>query len=500
MRIGLIALLHESNTFVGGTTGLRLFQEDVLAVGEAMVERFTGAHHEIGGFFDGLREAGVEPVPILAARACPSGVIEAATLDPLVAVMRERLREAAPLDGLLVAPHGAAVSEHQRDADGHWLSRVRETVGSGMPIVGTLDPHANLSPAMVASTDALIAYRTNPHLDQRERGLDAARLVVRAARGEARPCQAAAFPPIALGIQRQATDEPPCASLMAAARALETRDGVLAASVLLGFPYADVAEMGSSALVVADGDRATAERAATELGEALWSLRGGDDLVDNLIGELVGVEGAVDRALRLSPDGPVCLLDMGDNVGGGSPGDGTIIARELRRRGVPGSLVCLFDPAAASLAASAGAGARIDLEIGGKTDDVHGEPLGATFEVVRLAGGRFEEPEPRHGGLGSVDQGRCAVLRTDDDLTVLVTSRRVPPFSLRQLTSCGIDPAAFRVVVAKGVNAPIAAYAPVCRHFIRVDTPGVTTADMRRLDHVHRRRPMAPFERDAAWG
>src|SRR5262249_30573035 len=146
-----------------------------------------------------------------------------------------------------------------------------------------------------------------------------------------------------------------------------------------------------------------------------------------------------------------------------------------------------------------GAGQAVRLRVGGKTDDRHGPPLEADFTVLGLHNGRFDEPEPRHGGFRQFDQGRTAVVQTGNGLTVMLTSRRMAPFSLRQLTALGVDPAAFHVLVAKGVNAPVAAYAPVCRHFLRVNTPGVTTADMTALAFRHRRRPMFPFEGDTSW-
>jgi microcystin degradation protein MlrC len=190
---------------------------------------------------------------------------------------------------------------------------------------------------------------------------------------------------------------------------------------------------------------------------------------------------------------------MGDNVGGGSPGDGTVLAHALHARRLGESFVCLFDPAAVAAAEAAGVGQEGRLLVGGKTDRLHGEPLEATFRVQALHDGRFEEPQPSHGGFRSFDQGRTAVVRADSGLTVMLTSRRMAPFSLCQLTGCGVEPQAFRVLVAKGVNAPVAAYSPVCQHFLRVNTPGVTTADMTRLEFKNRRKPMFPFEPDMVW-
>ena len=485
MRVGIIALQHESNTFLAAPTTLEDFRRGVLARGDDLVRHYEAAHHEVGGFIEGLRDAKIDVVPIFAAAATPSGTITAETYTALLEMMLGEVDRAGRVDGLLVAPHGAGVSEAERDMDGHWLAALRERVGVAVPIVCTLDLHANVSQRMIDACDATVAYRTNPHLDQRARGIEAATLMARTLRGEVRPTQAATFPPVAINISTQETAAPPCAALVARADEDRARPGVLSNSVVLGFPYADVPEMGSSFIVVTNDDPALARQSADAL--AAWLVARRRDYV----GDLPAVAEAVARAATL--DGPVCLLDVGDNVGGGSPADGTLLAHALRAARVR-SFVCLYDPAAAGAAAAAGAGASIQLRIGGKTDDLHGAPLEARVRVLSLHDGKFTETQPRHGGKTGYDMGPTAVVETAEGLTVQVTSRRTPPFSLNQLLSCGIDPARFQAIVAKGVNAPLAAYRPVCRHVIRVNTPGVTTADMTLLPHRHRRRPMFPFE------
>ena len=194
---------------------------------------------------------------------------------------------------------------------------------------------------------------------------------------------------------------------------------------------------------------------------------------------------------------PLGLLDMGDNVGGGSPGDGTTILRELQRRCDLRSLACLWDPEAVEQATRVGVGgSRSRFRIGGKTDRLHGPTIECEAEVVGLYDGRFTEPAVRHGGKTEYDMGPTAVVETDFESTLVLHSRRTPPFSLRQITAWGIDPAAYDVIVIKGVQAPIAAYESVCPRFLRVDTPGVTTANMMSLPYRHRRRPLFPFENE----
>lgn len=488
MRVGILSLVHESNTFIGTPTTLDMFRSSRILIGNEVADGFEDGLNEVSGFFAGLAESGIEAVPLFYASTEPSGRITKDTCDALMQMMFEQVERAGEPDGWLVAPHGANVGdgEDYRDLDGYWLSRLRRIVGKGTPIICTIDPHANLSERMIAACDATIAYRSNPHLDQKEVGLQAARLMARTLRGEVRPTQAAAFPPIAINIERQLTGSAPCRPMYELADRLLNRPGVLSNSIVLGFPYSDVPEMGAAMIAVTDGDIRLAESTAGEIADHLHAFR------SDFRGEFIGIPEAVDMAI--ATDGPVCLLDMGDNVGGGSAGDGTMLAHELHGRGNVRAFVCLYDREAVSKAAGAGAGSRLTLRMGGKTDEFHGPPLEVPVTVRGVYGGRFGESEIRHGGRTAFDMGQTAVVDTDNGLTISLTSRRVVPVSLGLLTSCNLRPDAFDVIVAKGVHAPVAAYDPVCTRLIRVDTPGATAADMRKFEFHHRRRPLYPFE------
>ncbi len=488
MRVGIIALLHESNTFISTPTTMGSFRQDGIFTGRAMYDHYSGGHHEVSGFLEGLESAGIDALPIFHAATTPSGRITRETCEELMQMMFDEVKAVGDVDGYLVAPHGANSGEgdEYRDLDGHWLSRLREAVGSEKPIICTIDPHANLSPRMVAACDATIAYRSNPHLDQKQRGLEAAALMVRTLKGEVKPVQAGAFPPVGINIERQSTFAPPCLPMYELADEMLKETGVLSNSVVLGFPYADVEEMGSAFVVVTDGDIDRAQVLANRLADYLYAHRA------EFVGEYIAVPNAVDMAVEQK--GPVCLLDMGDNVGGGSAGDGTEILHELHRRGNTTGFVCIFDPESQERARDAGVGNSVVLDIGGKTDELHGASLNAEVRVRSLHAGKFRESEVRHGGRTSFDMGPTAIVETDTGIAISLTSRRAVPVSLGLMTSCDLDPAAFQVVVAKGVHAPVAAYEPVCTALIRVDTPGATAADMRGFEYEFRREPMYPFE------
>ncbi len=488
MRVGILSLIHESNTFAVTPMTIDMFRRDELLIGDEVLRAYEGGHNQISGFLEQLEGTGIEAVPIFHASTPPSGTITRDTCEELVRLMFTALDEAGELDGYLVSPHGANAGEGDdyRDLDGFWLTRLRERVGETLPIICVIDPHANLSARMVDACDATIAYRSNPHLDQKLRGVEAATLIARALKGEIRPVQRAAFPPFGMNIERQGTTEWPCLPLYELANSQLDQPRVMSNSVVLGFPYGDVEEMGSAAIAVTDNDPALAQRLADEMAAYMVEHR------SEFVGEYTTIEEAVDQAM--AQDGPVCLLDMGDNVGGGSAADGTLIAHEIHRRGNTSAHVCLYDPESQDRARLAGVGAALELSMGGKTDDRHGEPVRALATVKSMHDGQFEESEIRHGGYTHFDMGPTAVVTTESGLTVSLTSLRTVPVSLGMVISVGLNPADYQILVAKGVHAPVAAYREVCATLIRVNTAGATAADMRSFNYEHRRRPMYPFE------
>ena len=491
MRVGILCLMQESNTFIKTPTEYSHFEDDMVLEGDEIRVTLEDAHHEVAGFFQGLNEQGIEPVPIFAARAIPYGRILSSAYTKLYKRMFQLIDEAGKMDGYLVAPHGATVSSNYDDVDGHWLSELRARVGEKTPIIGTLDLHANLSEKMVTATDCLIGYRTNPHIDQRERGIEAAMIMGRTLREEIKPVQRAIFPPFIMNIEKQCTDEKPCSDLYNLADLLRKKDNILSISILQGFPYADVPEMGSSLIAVSNNNSKRADETLNELSNYLWKNRIKYD------GTLLEIEEAM-KILKQETS-RTCLLDMGDNVGGGSPADSTLLAHALIKHQVKRSFVCLYDPESVKEASNYGLSKSIELNMGGKTDRRHGNPIKAKVRLRSIHTGVFEEKKPRHGGFTKFDQGKTAVVETENGMTIMLTSKRMAPYSLSQLYSCTLDPNDFEVLVAKGVNSPLAAYKEVCSRFIRVDTPGVTSSNLNNFEYLARRTPMYPFEKDFDW-
>jgi microcystin degradation protein MlrC len=338
IRIATAGFQHESNTFSSVPASLERWQRSGIIAGEEIRAEYATSQSTLAGFFAAAAEdKEVELVPLLFTRLTPMGAMteEAAThiIDRIVAAIRDN----GPWDAVLLPQHGAAVSDPWPDADGELVRRVRETVGPRVPIGLALDMHANVSPQMVANADITTVYQTNPHVDAREQALLCARLVLRMVRGQIRPRSALRMPPLLVNILNQGTSDRPMSDLLRVAEAQRRRPGVLTVSVVEGYPYADVAEMGMSFIAVTDGDQALADDVADTLAQAAWSMRaalnqGGTPIDD-----------AVIRA-RDAAAGPVVLFDVGDNVGGGSPGDSTFLLHAARRLGAHDLLQALCDP------------------------------------------------------------------------------------------------------------------------------------------------------------
>jgi microcystin degradation protein MlrC len=456
-------------------------------------DRFATSESILAGFFAyEAEEPDVELVPLVFSWITPTGASTRDAFEHLAGRMIAALRKHGPWDGVLLPQHGAAVADHHLDADGEFIHRVRDAVGAEVPVGVTLDMHANISQRMVEHADVITVFQTNPHVDAREQGLACARLLGRQIRGEIRPVMSLADPPLVINIVRQGTADEPMAGLLKIAREQERRPGVLSVSVVEGFPYADVPEMGMSFLAISDDDPDLAADAAHAVATAAWEMRA------SFVGDAYSVDEALLEA-SAAPRGPVLLLDMGDNVGGGSPGDSTHILHAARRLSVGGLIESLYDPEAAQACAAAGVGSRVELSVGGKVDDMHGAPFPISGEVISVTDGRFEDPTPTHGGARFFDLGTSAGVRTDDGFSLAIHSRPEGTRSQVQFRSVGIEPAEARIIAAKGVHSPRAAFEPIATRLIWVATPGSTSADLSTFSYRHRRRPMFPFEPDASW-
>lgn len=487
MRLALLGLYHEANTFSPIAADRALFGGGGVWRGDEIVDTYATSSTTNGGFLAGAADMGVEVVPLMFARVTPTGPITRDAFDWLVGEMILLLREQGPWDGVLLNLHGAAVAEHHPDADADIASRVRAVVGPRVPVGTVLDMHANLSQRLLDALTITLVYQTNPHIDAKQQAIECTRLVVLAMRGEIRPEQAMVSLPLVSNIARQDTSEQPMSALLAEAQELSRRPGMLSVSLIEGFPYADVPQMGMSCLAIHDGDPTAAHDAAQRLATSVWEHRG------DLQATGMPIDQALDVAER-ERSGPVVLLDAGDNIGGGSPGDSTAIVEAAVRRRQRSLVQVLTDPEAARLCIDARVGSHVALTVGGRHTHSPGRPLLVDGRVRAVSDGRYEESAPTHGGFRFFDMGPTAVLDTTAGHTLVLTSRAVLSSSCQQLLSVGVDPSDYRVVVAKGVNSPRAGYAPIAARMLVVDTDGITAMGLERFTYRQRRRPLYPFE------
>lgn len=494
IRIATAGFQHESNTFSPIPASLDLWRRSgMLRDALSIRNEYATSQSTLAGFFAAAAEdPEIDLVPLFFTRLTPMGAI---TQDAMVLILDDivgAIRDNGPWDAVLLPQHGAAVSVPWPDADGELVRRVRELVGPGVPIGLALDMHGNISPQMVHNATVTTVYQTNPHIDAYAQALHCARLIVQTVRGKIKPTCALATPPLIVNILCQGTSDAPMSELLRMAQVQRQRPGVLSISIVEGYPYADVAEMGMSFIAVTDDDQPLADDVAQQLALAAWDKRAA------LNQGGTPIDAALARA-KAAPEGPVVLFDVGDNVGGGSPGDSTHILHAARRLGVTDLLQALCDPQVVQQAQTAGVGGRIVVSVGGKTDNLHGAPFDVAATVTALSDGRYEETGPTHGGFRFFNDGPSCALRTDDGFTLVLTSHAAGSSSLQQFRALGIEPTAMKTIVAKGVHSPRPAMEPIAKEMIWVATPGVTTADLATFTYRHRRAPLYPFEPDTVW-
>ncbi|MBK9168668.1 MAG: M81 family metallopeptidase [Bryobacterales bacterium] len=495
--IGIGGIIHETNTFNPRKTTIEDFATGLggagILRGDEIVKAMEKGDSTLTGFIQGAKEFGLALHPTISAGPQTIGTVTDEAFDALTSELIDRLKAAPKLDGILLFLHGTMVAESHSHADAEVVRRVRKAFGDRMPIAVTHDFHANVSDEIVELSTILVTYKENPHLDARERGLQAARLLARTIRGEIRPTQAIARPPMIYNIVFQNTFQGPIKPVVDESKRLETQPKVLAASVPGGYQWADIPAMGPAAIVITDNDPALAKREAQRLADMLWATR------SQLRLDLPDPAAAVRMAMSAAKH-PVTLMDTGDNIGGGSSGDSTFILAELVRQKAEGWVVALADGEATEAAFRAGVGGAFDMPVGGKTDTMHGQPVRIRGRVKVLTDGRFVEPEVRHGGIRYWDMGPTAVIEAEGSTPdlgsyLILTKKRIIPFSLGQLTSGGIDPKRQKILVAKGTVAPRAAYEPVSAQIIVVDSGGVTAVNPARFTFRRVREGLFGMER-----
>jgi len=491
-RVLIAGLFHETHTFVDDITTVEQFQvrrgDELLAC--------EGDGSPLGGALVTARRFGWDVIPTIDYRAQPSGIVADEVLDSFCSELRLHVERAMRegLDAIYLVLHGAMVTTSILDVEGELLQRLRGISGAErLPIYGVFDLHANFSERMARFSDCLVAYRENPHTDACAMAIRAAELLDARLTGgftsSARQYWRLAgivWPPTGTG-----TSESPMHELEAMARQLEhDHREILVVNVVAGFAFADTPGTGVSFSVVTTGEEATAQRRLDELCRRAWELRQTGNKVDLPLEQVV-------LELRDSMPGLTVIAEPSDNIGGGAPGDGTGLLRALVTHRVANAAMCLCDPQAVVQLQSLEIGDSITLSLGGKGSRFDEGPLPLNVELVSCSDGRFAL-EDRQSHLASMcgdhfDMGPCAVVRCAG-ITILLTSRKTPPFDLGQWRSQQIEPTKLSVIGVKAAVAHRRAYDPIASRMLWADTPGPCRSDLRTFPYRRLRRPVYPLD------
>jgi microcystin degradation protein MlrC len=492
MRIIAIGLTTETNTFAKNKTTLKDYVtysggDDTFSMQQALA-RYTDTDTILGGYLEEAARYGVSLEPVFHASAPSGGTVEQDAYASMKKMILDRLEKALPCDGILLNLHGAMVSEAIEDVEGDIAASVRK-LAKNLPVIMTLDLHANITTEMATNTTAIIGYDTYPHCDSRERGIEAVALMIKTISGEVTPKMAYLQLPLLTLPPMQCTLRAPMTEIMCRLHDIEEDPKVLTMTLSGGFPFADITDAGMSVVVVTDGELALAENTARSFGEYVFSRRDDFEPILSSTPEVLSY-------VRENAEGPVILADGSDNPGGGAPADGTVILEELIREGVSDTVIgVLCDPEAVEEAHRLGVGQTIAVKLGGKIDDLHGKPLDIEAYVRILSDGDFTYRGPMNRGVNG-QFGRMAVLVLGG-IDIVVAERRIQLLDREMLRCVGIEPSQKKLIVVKSAVHFWADFKDIADRIFDADTPGIHRPDFSRYNYKKLRRPMYPLDHDA---
>ncbi len=485
-NIILAQFKHETNTFSSKKTDFNCYLSREYVEGEEILRYYAGTHSEMGGFLDVLAgQDDVRLIPSVAANAIPAGPVTADVWRRIRDMVLETIGQAEKADAVLLCLHGAMVTELSEDGEGDLLAEIRAAVGADVPIMATLDLHANITEKMLANCDVFCPYRGYPHADLYERGLEAANLLLRTLRGEIKPVMRWAKRPFL--VAAVPTAMPAMQKHVQRAAGFEKEPGVLSVSIGHGFFCADILEAGLTTLAVTDGDAARAQEIADALADGIWADRA------LLQRRFYTPEEAIEEARRENV-WPVIFADVADNPGGGSTGDGTHLLRAMLKAGVRDAAVALIcDPESVAMAEKAGVGNVVHLRLGGKQrPEILGGPIECDAYVKSLNDGKYINDGPMGGGM-PMDLQKTAVVVVDG-IEVIVSCNVTQTYDVQVFRSHGIEPRKRKIVVVKSAVHFRAAFEPLAKKVYDIECPGLMPQNPKAMTYTHLRRPIYPLD------
>ena len=489
-RIAIGEISHETNTFSPPTT-VDMFRDRHWDHGGAILTRERGTRTYLGGMIEAGERLGVTLVPTFAASTEPWGTITTDACDTMVGELVRGIQQAMPLDAVCLALHGAGIAAGVPDLESGVLEAVRTVVGEATPVAVTLDLHGNITPRMAALATGLFGVHEYPHTDSYERGQEAMAFLLRVLRKEIAP--ATVVEPLPLLIPASPSAQEPARTINALCRQWEQQPGMIDCVFFHGFSHTDLPDAGVTVVAVAERDPGLARRAARAVAKEIWARR---EAFHTKFPEPAAAVAEADRLAARAR--PVVINEMSDNPGGGAPGDGTHLLRAMIEAGLTGSAFgTLYDPEVADAAHRAGVGSTLQVRLGGKHDRLHGDPLDLTISVKSLTDGRFTLSTPMGQGrqmtLGKMARLVCG------GIDIVVASKRAQVLDPEPFLLHGIDVGRCRIVGLKSSAHFRAGFAPIAKHIITADPPGITTSNLANLPYRQLRRPIYPLDADTTY-
>ncbi len=487
LKIGILQLGYETNTFLAGRAELAALGSGDWLPGTELVAMFEDKHAGVSGAIKAIREAGAEPVGIdsmsrsgafNAGPTLSKACVESATEHICQCL------EKMPLDGLFVAGHGAGCAEGYPDADGYFLTQLRKTLGD-MPIMCSLDLHANVTETMVSNADGLFGIKEYPHTDYYEASYLAASTLIKKLQGSCSPKTALVRLPMLVATAAGCTLGGFAGEVRDQVKEFAKKHHLLDATFFHGFDGCDSEYTCCSVVTVADGfDPAPY---AQELANRIFAQR------HKFAATVYPAEEAIEKALSLIIDGYAVINEGSDNPGNGCPGDGTHLLQALLERNLPGTIMGpVFDPEAAAICHSHSPGDRFTLTFGGRTDPIYGKPITAEAELLTLSDGTFQCATPVHNGA-TMCHGPSARIRISN-VEVILVSVRFQTYDDRPFTMLGANMADYRLVGLKSMAHFRAYFKDTADAIVTADTPSTIYSDIRACPYKHIKRPIYPLE------
>jgi len=475
----------ETNTFSSLPTGVQLFEESCLFRNGSYGDKVPMFAAPLAVWRRMAKAKGWQIVESLCAFAMPAGKTVKSVYETFRAEILADLETALPVDAVLLSLHGAMVAEGYDDAEGDLLMHVRRLVGPNVPVGAELDLHGNVGPRKFENLTAMVLFKEYPHIDIAERAEEVFTLIADAVEGKTKPVMAW-FDCRTVGLFH--TTRQPMRGFVDKCSTLEGKDGILSVSIIHGFPWADVSDMGSKILVVADGNLSRAETLAEKLALEFFSIR------KETQPPYTTLEQAIARAVAHTESQPLILADVSDNAGGGASSDSTFILQAMLEEGISSAAIGMFwDPMAVRIGLEAGEGAEVDVRIGGKLGPTSGIPLDLHAKVTAIkrdAHVIYGERQKITTRLGDM------VCFEVNGIAIVCNTLRSQCKSIECFTNVGVDPTKRKVVVVKSMQHFHAAYAPIAAEILYVGAPGGVSPNFTELNYVKASKNQWPFVED----